>query len=154
MATRILIRRDSLSNWNANNPVLSEGELGIDLTNKKIKIGNGIDSWTALSYLAEIANQSEAQTGEINNKYMTPLRTAEAISSQLSQQISDGGFITETDFDNLIDDIGGAGLSWNVTSKVYDLDFASLTEAQDINENEKVLTPFNAQNITIDGGEF
>jgi hypothetical protein len=50
MATRIQIRRDTEANWNSVNPVLAQGELGINLDNNKMKLGNGVDSWTELEY--------------------------------------------------------------------------------------------------------
>jgi hypothetical protein len=51
MATKIQVRRDTLSNWTANNPVLSSGEIGFVTDNNRIKIGNGSSAFTALSYL-------------------------------------------------------------------------------------------------------
>lgn len=50
MATKILIRRDTAANWTANDPVLFQGEIGYDLTNKKLKIGDGSTSWNSLEY--------------------------------------------------------------------------------------------------------
>ena len=50
MATKILIRRDTAANWTANNPVLFQGEIGYDLTNKKLKIGDGSTNWNSLEY--------------------------------------------------------------------------------------------------------
>jgi hypothetical protein len=50
MATRIQIRRDTEANWNSIDPVLAQGELGLNLNNNKIKLGNGVDSWTELEY--------------------------------------------------------------------------------------------------------
>ena len=43
-------RRDSAANWTANNPTLLDGEIGYETDTGKIKIGNGSDAWTALSY--------------------------------------------------------------------------------------------------------
>lgn len=51
MATKIQIRRDTLSNWTVNNPVLSSGELAFVTDNNRIKVGNGSSAFTALSYL-------------------------------------------------------------------------------------------------------
>lgn len=51
MATRIQLRRDTSTQWAANNPTLSAGELGYETDTKKIKIGTGADAWTALSYV-------------------------------------------------------------------------------------------------------
>jgi len=50
MANKIQIRRDTTTNWTAVNPILSEGELGLDTTLDKIKIGNGTSTWSALSF--------------------------------------------------------------------------------------------------------
>ena len=46
----ILIRNDTAANWTLVNPVLSKGELGIEIDTKKFKIGDGIKSWSQLEY--------------------------------------------------------------------------------------------------------
>ena len=51
MATRIQLRRDTAANWATNNPILAEGEIGIELLSNKIKIGDGITSWNLLNYV-------------------------------------------------------------------------------------------------------
>jgi hypothetical protein len=48
MATQIQLRRDTASNWETNNSILAQGEVGIDLTNKYFKIGDGITAWNSL----------------------------------------------------------------------------------------------------------
>ncbi len=48
--TRIKLRRDIASDWTTLNPTLLAGEIGIDTTNNKIKIGTGSATWTALPY--------------------------------------------------------------------------------------------------------
>ncbi len=50
MARRIQLRRDTAANWSSTNPTLAQGEIGIDLTNNKIKIGTGTTVWNSLSY--------------------------------------------------------------------------------------------------------
>jgi len=46
---RVQIRRDSISNWTSNNPVLLEGELGYELEiPNKFKFGDGINAWNDL----------------------------------------------------------------------------------------------------------
>lgn len=52
--TNIKVRRGSSVEWDQVNPVLDDGELGYDKTNKIIKIGNGITPWKNLSFLARI----------------------------------------------------------------------------------------------------
>ena len=48
--TQIQLRRDTLENWQTTNPVLAEGEIGIETDTNRIKIGNGTDTYKDLSY--------------------------------------------------------------------------------------------------------
>jgi hypothetical protein len=58
---RIKSRRDSKIQWEAINPILLEGELGIEKgTEPKVKVGNGIDTWNDLPYLTNQADLQEA----------------------------------------------------------------------------------------------
>jgi len=55
MGVTIQLRRDITSNWQTVNPVLNEGEFGIEYNSDKsqilgIKIGNGSDTWNNLDY--------------------------------------------------------------------------------------------------------
>lgn len=49
-------RINTAANWAAGNPVLHAGQLGIvsDATPKRIKVGDGVTTWNALPYSAEI----------------------------------------------------------------------------------------------------
>jgi hypothetical protein len=44
------LRRDTTANWATYNPVLKSGEIGLDTTLNKFKIGNGVALWSALDY--------------------------------------------------------------------------------------------------------
>lgn len=50
MSTKIQFRRDTAANWTANNPTLSQGEMGLETDTGKFKVGNGTDVWAALVY--------------------------------------------------------------------------------------------------------
>ena len=52
-ANRIQLRRGTQEEWEQHNPVLFIGELGIDVTNKRIKTGDGFSTWTQLPYIEE-----------------------------------------------------------------------------------------------------
>ena len=54
MAVQIQLRRDTLANWTTNNPILGQGEMGVELVSNKIKIGDGTSTWTALSYAGSV----------------------------------------------------------------------------------------------------
>ena len=50
MANRIQLRRGGSQEWRNANPVLAQGEIGIDLDSGRIKIGDGSTAWNSLSY--------------------------------------------------------------------------------------------------------
>ena len=50
MAVQIQLRRDTAANWVASNPVLADGEIGIETNTQHYKLGNGVLTWNALSY--------------------------------------------------------------------------------------------------------
>ena len=51
MAYKIQIRRDTATNWTSVNPTLGQGELGYETTTGKLKVGDGVKTWTQLDYL-------------------------------------------------------------------------------------------------------
>lgn len=66
MADRIMLRRDTAANWNTANPVLMEGELGIENDTNKMKIGNGTSAWESLPY---VPNLQKVEYANIDNLY-------------------------------------------------------------------------------------
>ena len=50
MTTQIQIRRDTAANWNNVDPVLAEGEIGMDMTVNSFKVGDGVSAWSAIDY--------------------------------------------------------------------------------------------------------
>lgn len=50
MAKQIQLRRDTASRWTSFNPLLLEGEFGIETDTKRFKLGDGINSWNSLPY--------------------------------------------------------------------------------------------------------
>jgi hypothetical protein len=53
MAVKIQFRRDTAANWQSVNPILSQGELGLDTTNNRFKMGNGSTAWNDLDYTVD-----------------------------------------------------------------------------------------------------
>jgi hypothetical protein len=61
---RIQIRRSTEQEWNANsNVVLRVGEFGLNITNKRLKIGDGVTPWSQLPYLDKTATQLDIDGG-------------------------------------------------------------------------------------------
>jgi hypothetical protein len=50
MAQQIQIRRDTSTNWTSANPILAQGEMGLETNTNKVKIGDGSSVWNSLSY--------------------------------------------------------------------------------------------------------
>lgn len=50
MADIIQVRRDTAANWSFVNPILADGEFGLDKDNYLFKVGNGVQNWNDLSY--------------------------------------------------------------------------------------------------------
>lgn len=46
----IQLRRDTKARWEQFNPVLEEGELGLETDTKQFKIGDGVNTFTNLPY--------------------------------------------------------------------------------------------------------
>lgn len=46
--TTIIVRKGTVSEWVATNPVLASGEPGYDTTNNILKIGDGLTAWNSL----------------------------------------------------------------------------------------------------------
>ena len=50
MANRIQLRRDTTTNWNSIDPVLADGEPGLNIDNNQLKYGDGNSTWSQLPY--------------------------------------------------------------------------------------------------------
>ena len=50
MSVILQLRNDTSTNWTTYNPILAEGEIGIESDTKKIKVGDGVKTWAQLDY--------------------------------------------------------------------------------------------------------
>ena len=73
MANRIQLRRDGAQQWANVNPILAQGELGIELDTSRLKIGDGVTQWHSL-------------------KYERPLEADSNIANTLVKRDADGNF--------------------------------------------------------------
>lgn len=69
----IQVKRANADTWTSQNPVLADGEMGFERDTNQLKVGNGSDAWTSLSYLTEsngsggiVSLQSENNENLIN----------------------------------------------------------------------------------------
>lgn len=47
---RIIHRTDTIANWELHNPVLAEGEFGIEKETRQFKLGDGVTPWLTLEH--------------------------------------------------------------------------------------------------------
>lgn len=66
--TRIVMRNDSAENWTTKNPILLNGEFGVENDSHKFKIGDGTTAWADLAYAGtdEAAIQALIDNAEDN----------------------------------------------------------------------------------------
>ena len=64
MIARIQLRNDTASAWTMANPILAQGEMGIESDTLKQKIGDGTTAWNALGYSAQPTTDAGLQTLE------------------------------------------------------------------------------------------
>lgn len=68
MSKRIQLRRDSTHNWENLNPVLADGEPGLEYDTNKLKIGDGETNWTGLPYAPSVPSLATVATsGQYND---------------------------------------------------------------------------------------
>ena len=64
--TRFQQRRGTAARWVAVNPILQEGEIGLELDTRRIKFGDGVTAWNDLEYSTqELLPASATQLGGI-----------------------------------------------------------------------------------------
>ena len=59
-------RRGTTLEWESNHYILKEGELGVNLDNGRMKVGDGLTSWERLPYFA---NEVDLEEGLTNTSY-------------------------------------------------------------------------------------
>ena len=137
MTTRIKLRRDTETNWTYNNPILALGEPGFDTTNNKIKVGDGVNTWTSLSYVMgdfiELSNAAaplDIWAGEWVNFVKTDYGSeVDAIDTGLSITRGNNQGIYNSALEQSYDDTNGdpdgraspKGTVWNKTGGWGDL---------------------------------
>lgn len=55
---KIQLRNDTKNNWSTTNPVLSKGEMGVEIDTGKFKIGDGVKDWKTLGYNGVVVTKS------------------------------------------------------------------------------------------------
>ena len=89
MATRLQVRRGTAAQWAATNPVLAQGEPGIETDTSVFKIGDGAAAWTALAALVNPAAQAQvAATANLAASDAAAARTAATAANTTATTVS------------------------------------------------------------------
>lgn len=89
---RILVRRATATVWTATNPVLGDGELAFEHDTGRMKVGDGMSTWTALTYLAPTIDAARLTTGVLDAARIPDLSSIYALAGSGS-----GGGVTAAD---------------------------------------------------------
>lgn len=63
MALKIQLRRGTAAEWTTANPVLMQGEMGVETDTLKVKLGDGSTAWSSLPYFTQGAKGDTGATG-------------------------------------------------------------------------------------------
>ena len=62
LTTKIVLRHDTAANWEKYNPVLLEGEMGVETDTNLLKVGDGTSTWVALDYINKFEGSTSTAT--------------------------------------------------------------------------------------------
>lgn len=82
--TKIVLRNDTAENWIANNPVLLDGEIGVEKDTGLLKVGNGTSAWTALEYINKFEAVSSAKHYE---EEAQPIKGTNPVEYETNEQV-------------------------------------------------------------------
>lgn len=99
MAVRIQLRRDTLTNWSTNNPILAEGEMGLEKDTGRWKVGNGLDVWNNLPYSNSIFSGPSVITDNSGNNALriTQIGTGNSLLVEDSANPDNSPFVIKND---------------------------------------------------------
>lgn len=123
MADIIQIRRGTAASWTATNPILADGEMGLEKDTKKIKFGDGITAWNSLTYygadLTSLNLAAGAFTGIFNvshgkNYFYDDYDSGPIINLSLSEAKTLGSIVTVRVKGDLL---GTIPSDWNLSGR-------------------------------------
>jgi hypothetical protein len=126
MAVQIQLRRGTAAQWTSANPILAQGEMGIETDTSKYKIGNGSTAWSSLDYSSlpsGVATLTGSET--LTNKTLTsPLLNQPILNQPILNgveerwSVSTGGIPSTLNLDVLTSTAwvytGAAGANWTL----------------------------------------
>lgn len=111
------IRHSTATNWTTRNPILAQGEFGLETDTFLIKVGDGVRNWINLPYLnkldASYFKYNQDGTITFSDSFMNKIHTLEAAAGEaITQLIVTEPPVNDTDVPNkkyVDDSIAAAG---------------------------------------------
>jgi hypothetical protein len=120
MANRIQLRRDTASNWTNTNPILADGEPGLEYDTNKIKIGDGANVWSSLPYATGEGSGSGSNYGDSN---------VESLLNSYTNNVVTTGHVIGSNMGNSVTYLHGDGSNITGLSSYGDSNVASYLSA-------------------------
>jgi hypothetical protein len=132
----IKLRRGSRDQWTASNPILADGEMGVELDTGLLKVGNGFQHWDHLPYF--YPNVSRLDLVRLED------RINQGLSEMVMEDISDVAFTTLQD---------GEAIVWSVDPVRGDAFRNINLDSKYVLQNQigNLLTPNQASPKTTEG---
>jgi len=119
MANKIQLRRDHSTNWTRVNPILSDGEPGLEIDTNAIKYGDGSTAWKDLAYAKVSFEYARVQEGLAVESEVTSITGNHQAGLSLTSDnyaqlmwVPDSSTVTLADID-----AGGAVYNWAYTDQ-------------------------------------
>lgn len=136
---KIQLRNDTTLNWESYNPVLAPGEVGVDITVGKLKVGNGTSTWSQLDYIGSVDLSGYATTTQLNS---------EANARQLADNNLQGQIDAITASSDVTDIVGTyAELQAYDTSKLTNADIVKVLQDETHNDETTYYRWVITQNV-------
>ena len=85
------IRHDTSTNWTTRNPVLAQGEYGLETNTFWIKVGDGVRDWTHLPYLNKLDESYFKQEADgsitFSDSFMSDIAALQAAAGQAIENL-------------------------------------------------------------------
>jgi len=123
MTNRIQLPRDTEANWTRVNPILEDGEPGLNIDNNQIKYGDGVTYWNDLAYPSDrLINGTHQATLDSNGILNVPTEIMDLLGNNHVNLNDNGGIAIGTAGTNPVSiytDDNGAYNSWWFSEKGF-----------------------------------
>ena len=97
MSDRVQFRRDTKARWKEVNPILMEGEIGLEIDTNNIKMGDGVHAWNELEYGVGIENIT-SELGDSENIAASQKLVTVELEKKANAIKDEEGNVVETPF--------------------------------------------------------